>query len=148
MRSIISVLFKRVIWCTNLALLAFGERCQTRGRVFWKSSSRHRTHLQLFSCYRNSRHFYFQNKQTTESKWDGYGSLLLLDCCLIIIIILLLLLLLLLLLTDVFVWSLNNNGYNKNEPTIVLPSGLHTNPKPKTNPNPKLRVIFTVIVIV
>ena len=35
--------------------------------------------------------------------------------------------------------ALNNNGYDqKNEPTICLPSRVHTKPKPKTNPNPKL----------
>ena len=30
--------------------------------------------------------------------------------------------------------ALNNNYDQKNEPTIYLPSGVHTQPKPKTNP--------------
>ena len=34
--------------------------------------------------------------------------------------------------------ALNKNGYDqKNEPTIFLPSGVHTKPKPKTNLNPE-----------
>ena len=37
----------------------------------------------------------------------------------------------------------NKNGYDqKNEPTILLPSEVHTKTKPKTNPNPKLSLFF------
>ena len=89
LRSNISALFKRVMWCTNLVRLAFGESCQTRGRVFWKKAARNTEHVNFMMSIafllelKKSPHFYFQNNQTTESKWDGFtGSLLLLDYCL------------------------------------------------------------------
>ena len=91
LRSNISALFKRVMWCTNLVRLAFGESCQTRGRVFWKKAARNTEHVNFMMSIafllelKKSPHFYFQNNQTTESKWTGHGftgSLLLLDYCL------------------------------------------------------------------
>ena len=44
--------------------------------------------------------------------------------------------------------ALNKNGYDqKNEPTLFLPSGVHTKSKPKINPNPKLLGFFWLVLV-